>query len=204
MRKRNGHDWGYLVWRCWRAQSKLSSMKWSRFGSCPCWILRCKRTSSSNILKHWDKKCWDGWVLKADAVNVSCARRFNFNKKISEFKQSFWELLLFKRKRLRNDDFSACFRPLQFRLQRFSNTIFFTKFTKLPSVESAAFLLGRLCTSFLQTSIPTHNTPTMNRHTTKSEKFFINADRIENIDESTKAFSMTHLRPFVSPRKPQK
>lgn len=139
MRKRNGHDWGYLVWRCWRAQSKLSSMKWSRFGSCPCWILRCKRTSSSNILKHWDKKCWDGWVLKADAVNVSCARRFNFNKKISEFKQRFWELLLFKRKRLRNDDFSACFRPLQFRLQRFLNTIFFTKFTKLRGSRCAAW-----------------------------------------------------------------
>lgn len=51
---------------------------------------------------------------------------------------------------------------------------------------------------------PTHKTPTINLHATNNEKLFIKADKIEKHDERTRAFKITHLRPFVSPRNPQK
>lgn len=50
----------------------------------------------------------------------------------------------------------------------------------------------------------THKTPTIKRHITKSVKFFMKADEMEKIEDKTNELRMTHLRPLVSPRNPQK
>lgn len=53
-------------------------------------------------------------------------------------------------------------------------------------------------------TIDTYKIPTMKRHITNKGNNFIKDDRIAKNDENRSALRMTHLRPWVSPRNPQK